>query len=170
MVADVGRPVIVLGLRYDEPGRVAFLIEHEVGHVAAGDCSPDSPVVEEEENVPDDSDIEVAADRYAMRLMAGADAVPKTRARDFRALALKAGEVERAKGADASIAVFAWARQSGHYAMATIAVKALYMANGARRSLHASWNRHVDFAAANETDRGLLACVLGVPKRDEAAG
>ncbi len=164
-----GRPVVVLGHRYDEPGRVAFLISHEVGHIAAGDCSTDSPVVDEEENVPDDSDIEVAADRYAMRLIAGEDSIPEIQAGDYRALALKAGELERTKGIDASAAVFAWARRSGDFTMATMAVKALYKATGARRSLSTLWNRHVDIAAANETDRGLLACVLGVPERDEAA-
>ena len=164
-----GRPVIVLGHKYDEPGRVAFLVAHEAGHIAAGDCSPGSPVVDEEEGVPDRSEIEVAADRYATRLMAGADFIPEVQARDYRTLAVKAGEIERTRGVDASAVVFAWARRLGDYATATRALKALYRATGARHSLRTSWSRHVDLAAASETDRRLLACVLGVPERDEAA-
>ena len=38
------RPVVVLGHRHDEPGRVAFRIAHEIGHIAKGDCTPDAPV------------------------------------------------------------------------------------------------------------------------------
>lgn len=164
-----GRPVIVLGHKYDEPGRVAFLVAHEAGHIAAGDCSPDSPVVDEEDGVPDRTDSEVAADRYATRLMAGADAIPEVQARDYRTLAVKAGEIERTREIDASAVVFAWARRHGDYATATRALKALYRTTGARHSLRTSWSRHVDLAAASETDRRLLACVLGVPERDEAA-
>ena len=33
------RPVILLGHKHDEPGRVAFVIAHEAGHIAAGDCT-----------------------------------------------------------------------------------------------------------------------------------
>lgn len=164
-----GRPVIVLGHKYDEPGRVAFLVAHEAAHIAAGDCSPDSPVVDEEDGVPDRTDIEVAADRYATRLMAGADAIPEVQARGYRALALEAGKIERTTGVDASAVVFAWARRHADYATATRALKALYRATGARHSLRTSWSRHVDLAAASETDRRLLSCVLGVPERDEAA-
>ena len=45
------RPVVVLGHRHDEPGRVAFRIAHEAGHIAKGDCTPDAPVVDEDEEI-----------------------------------------------------------------------------------------------------------------------
>ena len=42
------RPVILLGHKHDEPGRVAFVIAHEAGHIAAGDCTAGRPIVDEE--------------------------------------------------------------------------------------------------------------------------
>ena len=65
------RPVIVVSHRHDEPGRVAFLLAHEAGHVTAGDCVPDSPVVDEEEEISDSDPSEIGADLYATRSLAG---------------------------------------------------------------------------------------------------
>ncbi|WP_419939290.1 hypothetical protein [Candidatus Palauibacter sp.] len=57
-------PVVVLGHRHDEPGRVAFRIAHEAGHIAKGDCTPDAPVVDEdEETLPDDESVPRATTR-----------------------------------------------------------------------------------------------------------
>ena len=55
---------VVLGHRYDEPGRVAFLVAHEAGHIASGDCSPDTLVLDEDEAVLDPSDMEKDADCF----------------------------------------------------------------------------------------------------------
>ena len=64
-----GRPVILLGHRHDELSRVAFIVAHEVGHIAAYDCVPDKPVVDQEDevvdahgDVVDDTEIESKAD------------------------------------------------------------------------------------------------------------
>ncbi len=57
------RPVVVLGHRHDEPGRVAFRIAHEAGHIAKGDCTPDAPVVDEDEEILQDDEMEELADR-----------------------------------------------------------------------------------------------------------
>ena len=57
------RPVILLGHKHDEPGRVAFVIAHEAGHVAAGDCAPGRPIVDEETGITDDAETERQADR-----------------------------------------------------------------------------------------------------------
>ena len=96
------RPVIVISHKHDEPGRIAFLVAHEAGHIAAGDCATDQPVVDEEEEVLDDSDIERAADRYATRVLVGDDSVPQVDAVDFKDLAKRASQIEHASGADAS--------------------------------------------------------------------
>lgn len=34
-----GRPALVVSYKYEAPGRVAFLLAHEVGHVVYGDCA-----------------------------------------------------------------------------------------------------------------------------------
>ena len=164
-----GRPVVLLGHKHDEPGRVAFFIAHEVGHISAGDCTEAQPVVDEDEEVADDGDIERRADQYASRVLVGEDAVPDVGANNYRELATKAAGLERSMNVDAGAVVFAWARRTGDYAKASMAVKALYLASGARRLLRKHFDCHVDLDSATESDRALLHCVFGEPERDAAA-
>ncbi len=167
-----GRPVILLGHKHDEPGRVAFIVAHEAGHVAAGDCAPDQPVVDEEEDIQDDTPIERRADQYATRVLVGSDIIPDINGTSFKDLARRAAELERSTGANASTLIFAWARRTpspGNYQTATLAVKALYRSTGARRQLRQLFDQYVDIAAATETDRALLRCVFGESERHEAA-
>ena len=167
-----GRPVILLGHKHDEPGRVAFVVAHEAGHVAAGDCAPDQPVVDEEDAIQDDTPIERRADHYAMRLLVGSDIVSDITGANYKDVARRAVELERSTGANASTLIFAWARRSPNpvnYQTATMAVKALYRNTGARKQLRQLFDKHVDLTAATETDRGLLRCVFGEPEPHEAA-
>lgn len=161
------RPVILLGYRHDEPGRVGFLIGHETGHVAAGDCLPDQPVVDENETILDAAEIETKADRYASLVLLGSESAPQIEGSDFRELAERAVEQERQTGADAGAIISAWAARTRDYAKATMAWKALYRSSGARRQLGEYFARHVDFQSAAESDRNLLRCILGDPERDE---
>ena len=156
-------PVIILGHKYDEPGRIAFLVAHEAGHIAAGACSPNAPVVDEDEDVQDDSDLERAADRFATLLLVGNESVPipDEEEVDAKGLAQRAFDIERQTGADASAVIFAWAAKTLKYAAATMAVKALYRSGGARRQVLEFLDRHVDLNSAGESDRALLRCVYG---------
>jgi len=163
------RPVILLGHKNDEPGRVAFVVAHEAGHVAAGDCAPEQPVVDEEDEIADDAEVERQADLFATRLLVGTDMFPVVDGSDFRQLARNASAVERETGADASAVIFAWARRTGDYQNATMAVKALYRGTGARNLLRKHFDLHVDLNAATESDRGLLRCVYGDPELDGTA-
>lgn len=168
-----GRPVILLGHKYDEPGRVAFVVSHEAGHIAASDCAPDQPVVDEEEDILDDTSIERRADQYANHVLIGDNNIPGVDGTNFKDLASRASEIERQTGADASAVIFAWARRvatPSSYQTATLAVKALYRGAGARRLLRQLFDRHVDLTAATETDRALLRCIYGEPERHEAVG
>jgi len=167
------RPVILVGYKHDEPGRVAFLVAHEAGHVARGDCAPDQPVIDEEDEITDDADIERRADLYATQVLVGDSSVPQVDGvslEDFKQLAHRASDLEHTTGADASSVIFSWARRTGDYATATMAVKALYRSTGARRQLRQLFDLHVDLATAAETDRALLRCVHGELAFDEAAG
>lgn len=164
-----GRPVVLLGGKHDEPGRVAFVIAHEIGHIAAGDCAPDRPVVDQEEEIADDTDIEHGADRFATRLLIGGDTVPLIEADGWRDLANKGADVERARGTDAGAVIFAWARRTGDYSTATMAVQALYRFRGARRLLRDHFDRHVRVEAASESDRGLFRCLFGDHDSDAPA-
>ncbi len=163
------RPVILLGYKHDEPGRVAFVVAHEARHVAAGDCATDQPVIDSEDEITDDGDIEQYADLYATQVLVGDGSVPHVDGVSFKELAHGASDLERTTGADASSVIFSWARRTGDYATATMAVKALYRSTGARKQLRQLFDRHVDLAAAAETDRALLLCARGESALDEAA-
>jgi len=155
------RPVIMVGYKHDEPSRVAFWTAHEACHIAAGHCTPDHPVVDEEEDVSDNADIERTAEKYATHVLAGADEIPKVEADSFRDLANKAIQNEQNTGADAVTIILAWARRTNDYTTASLAAKALYRATGARRILKEHVKRHVNMEAASENDRILLRCVVG---------
>lgn len=165
-----GRPVILLGHKHDEPGRIAFRVAHEAGHIAAGDCMPNQPVVDAEEEVRDDADIEHKADRYATRTLVGGDLPPLVDGTNYKELATRASQLELTSGADAGAILHAWAARTGDYAKASMAVNALYRGTGARRQLRQHFDRHVDLEAATESDRALLRCVHGEPERDAAVG
>ena len=158
-----GYPVIVLGHKYDEPGRIAFLIAHEVGHIVAGDCSPGTLVLDENEAVQDESEGERAADDFAQRLLLGEATLEdlEISGRDPKALARVAFELEIEKGVDASSVIYAWASRTLNYAVASLAVKALYRSVGARRQVRMMFDEHVDPDSASESDRALLRCVYG---------
>lgn len=164
-----GRPVVVLGHKHDQPGRVAFFVAHEAGHIAARDCAPDRPVVDEEEEIIDDTEIERRADQFATQVLVGDDGIPFAEGADFKELAKQAYDIERASGADASAIIYSWARQTGDYATASMAVKALYRSTGARQQLRSVFDKYIDLNAATESDRDLLRCVHGDPEQDEAA-
>jgi Zn-dependent peptidase ImmA (M78 family) len=163
------RPVVLLGHKNDEPGRVAFLVAHEAGHIAWGDCSADCPVVDEEEEIGDDADIETRADLFARQVLVGTSELPRIDAQSYKELAQRALDLEKSHGVDASTAIFAWAQRTRDYAKATLAVKAIYRHIGARRKLREHFDTHVDVGAASDSDRALLRCVFGAQEHDEAA-
>lgn len=164
-----GRPVVLVGHRNDEPARVAFLVAHEAGHLAAGDCTPDSPVIDEDEMM-DTSDMERRADLYAQSVLMGGVAAPDLDGDDFRQLARRAAELEHTTGAEAGATLFSWAARTGRYDAAVLAIKALYRGIGARRTLRDHFERQVDLDAASETDHALLRCIDSEPQRLAAAG
>jgi hypothetical protein len=156
--------VILIGHKYDEPGRLSFLIGHEAGHIAAGDCAPNQPVVDEIEEIADDADIERRADLFATRLLTGNDSVPLVTGENFKQLASRAFQLEKTTGIEASQIIFAWASRSKDYQIATMAVNALYRGSGARQKLRQHFDKNINLDAATESDRSLLRCVYGEPE------
>ena len=160
------RPTILLSHKHDEPGRIAFIAAHEVGHISSGDCTPEHPVVDEEGQILDDSDMEQLADKYATQVLVGEDTVPKVDGSDYRELAQNASDLENEHGVDAGMIIFAWASRIRDYAQASMAVKALYKDSGARRLLRSHFESNVNIEDASETDRALLRCVYGERERN----
>ena len=156
-----GRPVILIGQKNDEPGRVAFWLTHEVGHIVGGHCDSDHLVLDGEDWIFDDTDIEVQADHYAREVLVGAKEIPEIDGTDFKAIAGELAQLEQSSGIDAGMIAAVWASRTGNYPMATMALKALYRASGARQRIRKYFNEHVDVAGATETDRYLLRCVYG---------
>lgn len=157
-----GRPVIIIGQKYDVPSRIAFFVAHEAGHLAAGDCANGQTIVDESETATDASAMEKKADRFAsLVLLDGADPT-KLRGADPRDLALSAYELQQKTGADAGALIFHWARSNGdNFMLATMAAKALYQDKGARRSMARFLTQNVNLENASETDRALLGLVTG---------
>jgi len=146
---------------------VAFIIAHEAGHITAGDCAPGQPVVDEVGEIDDDADMEREADNFAKLVLLGSDSIPGLTGENYKQIAEQADQIERDIGADASLVIFNWARQTRDYATARMAVKALYRGVGARRTLRRHFDHHVNLDAASETDSALLRCVYGDPEIHE---
>ena len=167
------RPVVVLGHRHDEPGRVAFRICHEAGHIAKGDCTPDAPVVDEDEEILQDDEMEEFADQYAIRALVGEAAIPEpgpSALGNFRDLATQAAAAARETGVDAGSIIFSWVRTTGDYATATRATKALYLATGATRILRQYFKRFVDVEGASLSDQELMRVIVpGSPLSADAS-
>jgi hypothetical protein len=157
------RPVILLGQKHDAPGRLAFFIAHEVGHIASGDCTPDQPIIDEDELVVDDTSTEIKAEAYAVEALFGGIDVAEIDAGDYKELAKRAIEIERSDGIDAGATIFRWAAKTSDYALASLAVQALYRASGARRLLRRAFDEYVDVESATESDRSLLLCIFESP-------
>lgn len=154
-----GRPVVLLGHKHDEPGRVAFFIAHEIGHIVFEHSSPDSPVIDEEEEIADETDIEQTADSFATMVLAGREKIHTVEADNFKQLANIAGDLEAKEGIDSGAVIFAWARETGNYMTAMLAVKSLYRAKGAKRILIEFLKKHIDMDSASESDKALLKCI-----------
>lgn len=160
------RPVVVLGYAIDDPARLAFIIAHEVAHIANRDCTPDHPVVDELEEAVDDHEIEKRADAYASGVLVDATFVPRQGISGFKELALEALAIEKERDVDAAAVIWSWARLTGDYAKAVMAARALYRSSGGARVLREKFERYVDLDSASESDRALLRCVRGESASD----
>ena len=91
---------------------------------------------------------------------------------DFRDLARRAAAVERETGVDAGAIIFSWARTTGDYAKATMAIKALYLSAGAARRLSEYFETFVNVEGAPLSDQELMRTVVSKPSlsSDASAG
>lgn len=163
MIGD--RPVIILGHKIDMPGRVAFIIAHEIGHIVYGHCKKGIIVVDEEDG-QDDTHEEHEADEYAKKLFTGDNTVPDIGNGDFKSLAERAYRIEQELGISAGYTLFTWAARTRDYTRATMAAKALYINGGARLLTKNVFRKYVQIEGVSETDSALLSCI-GFDKEPE---
>lgn len=167
-----GRPVVVLAHEIDVPARLFSHLAHEAGHIAAGDCEEDAPVIDEDDEVNDSSKMERAADRYAAIVTLGTEPPPPPSANvmaDFQRLARAAVERASDHGLDAASLAWYWASREREFAKGTLALKAIYKHLGGARVIRSRFDQHVDVDAASDSDRALLRCVKGEPDTHAAA-
>ena len=167
-----GRPVVVLGHNIDLPSRLLSHLAHEVGHIVAGDCAEDAPVVDESDETPDRTQMERNADRYAAVAALGESPPepPSGAARtDFRRLAQAASLAARSSGLDLGSLIWFWTTRTRDFPIGMLALKAVYRHLGGARIIRAKFDEYVDLSSASDTDRALLRCVMGDPERNAAA-
>lgn len=162
------RPVVLLGHGHDTPARLAFHLVHELGHVVSGDCQVEAPVVDLSEDVGDTSDMEVTADGYALAVLGGSGVPPAGLARGAREAATSAYELERQTRVDAGHVLLRWAEETGDFATAQQALRALWRSHGGRLALREGADDNLDLDGAPDTDRALLRCLYDDPARDAA--
>lgn len=165
------RPVILIQHGHDAPARVAFTVAHEAGHIAARDCEERQPVVDEEDEIVDDSPTERRADEYAARVLMGDhEGLPISGGpSSVHDLAKHALRVEQDHQVDASYLLLDWAHRTGNYQTAMRGIRALYRHIGARQTLFRFFDDAVNVEAASETDQNLLACIGSRPERRATA-
>lgn len=155
------RPVVVLSHDFDEPAKLAFFVAHEVAHVVRGDCAPDRPVVDADDDLPADHQMEHAADLYAARALIGPAVLLEVEQGDFRRLAERAAALGSEHGVDPALLVRGWGKRTGDHKKATMAVHALWGMSGGKRAIREAFDAHIDLNAASDTDRSLLRCLFG---------
>ncbi|MDP2316298.1 MAG: ImmA/IrrE family metallo-endopeptidase [Pseudomonadota bacterium] len=168
-----GRPAVVLAHNLDEPGHLAFVIAHEVGHIAYGDCVEGQPVVDEDDRNPDDAEVERRADLYSARVLLG-EGVPELTRGTHQELAEQASRIEKERVIDAALVIRRWGRLAGRagdegaHALAARAVAALGRDKRGKVEIRRAFDQHVDLEAASDADRALLSCLHGDPEQDAA--
>jgi hypothetical protein len=162
------RPVIELGYGHKEPAKLLYHLIHEVAHVALGHCERGAPVVDESD-VPDEEELELEADRYAVVALTGTESPPEIRGKDAKALALDAYRTESEQRIDAGFLIWRWANATKDYATAEIALEALYRKHGALSLLRSITEANLRLEDASESDRTLLRCLYGDPERNASS-
>jgi Zn-dependent peptidase ImmA (M78 family) len=165
-----GRPVILIGHRMDVPGRTAFAVAHELGHLALGDVLESQPLVDAEEDSGDDSAMERRADQYALHALSGRDNLPTLEGKDYRELATNAYRIEKETDIDASLLLASWGRaHPENYDLVMAALRALYRHTNARNLLRGALAEHLNIEEISESDAALLQCVSSDLVRHEPA-
>jgi len=154
-----GRPVIALGHKHDAPGRSAFIIAHEIGHITSGHCNQGAIIVDEEDDFERSQD-EHEADHYATKLFIGKNDVPKISSKEFKSIAEEAYQIELFLGINAGFTIFNWGKLNNDFTTAGRALKALYMHSGARLTVKEHLQKNISHDGVSESDQALINCIF----------
>ena len=123
------RHAIVLGAETQYPGKTAFTIAHELGHIFLGHLAGMSALVDvDDPATTDEDDEEAAASRFALELLTGAPTLDIVAARDdynAASLAASAKAASEAYGIDPDVIILAFAYQHRDWPRAIAALRLL---------------------------------------------
>jgi len=160
-----GRPVIVLSRAVSQSAWLAFILAHELGHLASGHIAPDELLIDEnlEETAGDDKD-ERDADRFALTLLGG-DPDLRILVKDTpsaRALAQAAIERGAALRIDPGHLVLRYAYQSGAWPLAQAALSLLEPGSHAPEDIQHGLQHYLDLEALPTDTREFLSKITGL--------
>ncbi|MBL9039090.1 MAG: hypothetical protein JNG84_11280 [Archangium sp.] len=125
--------------------------------------------MDESDEVVDRSQMERAADRYAVAAALGDDppAPPSGAAlTHFQRFAVAASVQAKARGIDLGSLLWYWTGRTRDFPMGMLALKAAYKHLGGARAIREKFDEYVDLDSASDSDRALLRCVKGDPEAD----
>lgn len=159
------RHAIVLGVETRYPGKAAFTIAHELGHIFLGHLREGSALVDVEDPAAIDEDgEEAAASRFALELLTGAPELELVKGRnDYNAasLAASARSLARDHDIDPSVIVLAFAHQHGEWARATAALNLLTPATDVGAQINRVARGQLQWDALQMDEQLYLDRVLG---------
>jgi hypothetical protein len=137
MCVRVGdRPVILVVRNENAPARLTYLIAHEVGHVMSGHLRSEGNTILVDDTLPVDEqgfakdDDEKVADQFAMELLGGkalksvCEGLVNKHFNEVK-LAVAALQASKGSGLDAGQVILGWARLTGDWKLAGMAMRYL---------------------------------------------
>jgi hypothetical protein len=130
-VGAEGRHAILLAFNTGYPARLAFMLAHEIGHIALGHVGASGAIVDlDETGRPDEQDEqEIAANRFALELLTGSGqpnfttSLPRFNSATLGHAALGAAEQYRIEPGTLALCL---GHQHGKWPIATSALKYIY--------------------------------------------
>ena len=170
VIRHQGRYAIVLAHAYRENARQAFIVAHELGHIALGHLTEDGALVDEaveavEETLRrQDTDAEEqAADAFALNVLRGNTIIPEVASLGVTPATLAARSLlaSRDSAIDPAHIVLSYAHNSRDWKTATQAMRFLPGAIDAPSVLHRVFQEEAEATTLSQDDRDYLAQMQG---------
>lgn len=159
------RHAIVLGIETQYPGKAAFTIAHELGHIFLGHLTGTSALADvDDPAATEEDDEEAAASRFAFELLTGAPSLEIAAAReDYNAasLAASAQALSEAEGIAADIIILAFAYQHQDWPRAIAALRLLAPPTEVGRHINRIARGQLDWNGLYVDEQVYLDRVLG---------
>jgi hypothetical protein len=179
MCVRVESRIVILVLRKEvAPARLTYLVAHEVGHVMLGHLQATNSAVLVDDALPIDAqdvakdDDEFAADSFAMELLGGQALLNTCSALSPQytdEIKLVVAALERSKNSelDPGQIILGWARLTGNWPMAALAMRYLMTTQAAPEVINDVAKSYIDLAAIASDGQDHIARLTGISLDDE---